>query len=278
MLIATWNVNSIRTRLDQIIDWLDEVNPDLLCLQETKVEDKLFPSNFFNERGYKTSFHGQKSYNGVALISRHEIEDIKIGLDGELLNDREASELSIQARTMSALINGVRVVNVYVPNGSELNSEKYIYKIKWLNCLTRYLEVQSHRNEPLCLLGDFNIAPEDRDIHSPERIKGGLMASPQERETLKQVLGGRLEDIFRIFEQSGNHWSWWDYRNSSWERDRGWRIDQIYLSEELVRNAKNCQIHKKVRGNEKPSDHAPVFVEINWPANDDDESFLDFTS
>ena len=273
MLIATWNVNSIRTRLDQIQDWLIEVNPDLLCLQETKVEDKLFPKEVFEKNGYFISFSGQKAYNGVAFISTNKLEDIRVGFASELLNDQTALNFNSQKRIISCLIDGIRVVNVYVPNGSSLLSEKYIYKIEWLNCLKKYLQSQSERNEPLCVLGDFNIAPEDIDIHNPSKLKGGLMASQEERKTLQNALGERLEDVFRIFEPETGHWSWWDYRSAAWERDKGWRIDQIYLSEELVRNAKSCEIHKKLRGNVQPSDHAPVVVDINWPDYQNDDGF-----
>ena len=268
MLIATWNVNSIRTRLPQVLDWLKTTKPDLLCLQETKVENKLFPSEVFKKNGYYINFSGQKSYNGVAFISKEELQDVRIDLTGELPENSDAILLSDQKRIISALCMGIRVVNVYVPNGSSLSSEKYTYKIKWLNCLKKYLEGPSERFEPLCVLGDFNIAPEDRDIHNPEKLCGGLMASEQERIALKGLLNNKLEDVFRVFEPETGHWSWWDYRTSAWERDRGWRIDQIYLSEDLIRNAKNCQIHKKIRGNVQPSDHAPVIAEISWPTTD----------
>tara|TARA_Y100001968_G_C19401642_1_gene741345 strand:+ start:1073 stop:1909 length:837 start_codon:yes stop_codon:yes gene_type:complete len=278
MLIGTWNVNSIRTRLDQVLDWVEEVNPDLLCLQETKVEDQFFPYEAFESKGLKAIFHGQKSYNGVAFISRHQLEDIRTGLNGELKNNAQALELSKQSRVISALIEGIRVVNVYVPNGSELDSEKYLYKLEWLSCLKKYLETQSKRNEPLCLLGDFNIAPQDIDIHDPEKLKGKLMASKEERTILKNLLGQRLSDVFRVFESASNHWSWWDYRSSAWARDKGWRIDQIYLCETLINNAKSCQIHKNVRGLVKPSDHAPVVVEINWPAIEEEDFLPDFYS
>ena len=276
MLIATWNVNSIRTRLPQVLDWLKETKPDLLCLQETKVEDKLFPKEAFEENGYQLNFSGQKAYNGVAFISQNKLEDVRIDFTGELSKDKSAVLLSEQKRVISALCNGIRVVNLYVPNGSNLNSEKYNYKMEWLNCLKKYLDAQSKRLEPLCILGDFNIAPEDRDIHNPQKLKGGIMASEEEREALKYVLGDRLKDVFRIFEPDSGHWSWWDYRTSAWERNKGWRIDQIYLSEELIKNAKNCKIHKKTRGNLQPSDHAPVITEINWPANDLDEHSEEF--
>ncbi len=276
MKIATWNVNSVRSRLDQIQSWIEVVNPDVICLQETKVDDPLFPQEAFNNRGYQVSFHGQKSYNGVAIASKTRLEDVRFGLQGELPGDTQADKLSEQKRVLSALIDGIRVVNVYVPNGSSLKSEKYNYKLEWLNCLQRYLKAQSHRFEPLCILGDFNIALESRDIHNPERLTGGIMASEPERQALKNALGEDLKDVFRVFEQETNHWSWWDYRSGAWARDSGWRIDHIYLSNELLNQAKSCFIHKETRGEEKPSDHAPVLVDIHWPIEEKDEEITDF--
>lgn len=275
MLIATWNVNSVRTRLDQVKEWLDKTQADLLCLQETKVEDDLFPKHELEKSGYSVYFHGQKAYNGVAMISREKLEDVKIGLIGELGTEKKAHELSQQARVISGLINGIRVINVYVPNGSSLKSEKYLYKIEWLNCLGRYLHEQQKRNEPICLLGDFNIALEARDIHSPERLYGGIMASKIEQDALKELLNGKLKDVFRVFEQETNHWSWWDYRSGAWQRDAGWRIDHIYLSEDLIQQAISCLIHKSVRGNDQPSDHVPVAVELCWPPEEEMDDFLD---
>ncbi len=271
MLISTWNVNSIRTRIEQVEDFLEEVQPDLLCLQETKVEDAHFPKKNFEEKGYQLNFYGQKSYNGVALISKLNQEDVRCGFSGELYNSSLALNLDQQKRIISTLINGIRFINVYVPNGSSLNSEKYNYKLEWLKCLKDYLNFPENRGEPLCILGDFNIALEDKDIHNPERLSGGIMASKEERNALRHVLGERLEDIFRIFEQDTNHWSWWDYRSGAWQRDKGWRIDHIYLSNEILNNAKSCIIHKKVRGNIQPSDHAPVIVDINWPPEENEE-------
>ncbi len=275
MLIATWNVNSIRTRLAQVMDWLEEVKPDVLCLQETKVEDALFPNSEFEQKGYNVCFHGQKSYNGVALISHHPIKDLRVGLVGELPHSLAAKQLSNQARVLSALINEIRIVNLYVPNGSAVGSEKYIYKLEWLNCLKQYINAQALRDEPLCILGDFNIALEDKDIHTPQALSGGIMASEDERSALKSVLGNRLRDAFRIFESDTNHWSWWNYRSGAWNRDKGWRIDHIYLSEELANNSSSCEIHKQVRGNLQPSDHVPVLVDINWPPEDDQDDALE---
>ena len=278
MQIATWNVNSIRTRLDQVQAWLQDAQPDLLCLQETKVDDPLFPHEVFEAQGYQVHFHGQKAYNGVAIVSRQPLEDVRRGFTGELPEDAEALQLGEQKRVISALVNNIRIVNVYVPNGSALKSEKYPYKLEWLSCLNRYLSAQAKRDEPLCLVGDFNIALEARDIHHPERLTGGIMASELEREALLKVLGDRLHDVFRVFEPDANHWSWWDYRSGAWDRDQGWRIDHIYLCDELLSQARSCVIHKHLRGHEKPSDHAPVSVDLNWPPTDDDEEMSELFS
>ena len=278
MQIATWNVNSIRTRLDQVQAWLQDAQPDLLCLQETKVDDPLFPHEVFEAQGYQVHFHGQKAYNGVAIVSRQPLEDVRRGFTGELPEDAEALQLGEQKRVISALVNNIRIVNVYVPNGSALRSEKYPYKLEWLSCLNRYLSAQAKRDEPLCLVGDFNIALEARDIHHPERLTGGIMASELEREALLKVLGDRLHDVFRVFEPDANHWSWWDYRSGAWDRDQGWRIDHIYLCDELLSQARSCVIHKHLRGHEKPSDHAPVSVDLNWPPTDDDEEMSELFS
>ena len=272
MQIATWNVNSVRTRLEQVLAWLETVQPDLLCLQETKVDDLLFPAAAFEAAGWNVQIHGQKSYNGVALLSREPLDDVRFGFLGELPHDADADQLGQQKRVISALLNGVRVVNLYVPNGSSIHSDKYQYKLTWLACLKRYVEAQSERGEPLCMVGDFNIAPENRDIHDPERLSVGIMATSAERGALKAALGDRLADVFRVFEPDAGHWSWWDYRTGAWDRDRGWRIDHIYLCEELMGLARSCIIHKQVRGNSQPSDHAPVSVDIDWPPAEDDDA------
>jgi len=268
VLIVTWNVNSVRTRIKQIETLIDDLRPDLICLQETKVVDSLFPDEALKKKGYTVSYYGQKAYNGVALISRSKLEDIRLGFGDEISNHPDVKLLDQQKRIISALLDGIRIVNVYVPNGSSINSEKYDYKVKWLNCLKKYLDSQSKRDEPLCLLGDFNIALEDKDIHNPEKLSGGIMASVEERKLLQSLLSERLIDIFRVFEQGSSHWSWWDYRSGAWEQDKGWRIDHIYLSNELVNCAKSSTIYKKVRGNIQPSDHAPVLVDISWPSEE----------
>jgi exodeoxyribonuclease-3 len=265
MRIASWNVNSVRTRLDQVIAWLQQEQPDVLCLQETKVADDLFPHKAFEQIGYRCAISGQKAYNGVALISRLPLEDVQVGFSALLPEDQEATELSEQKRVISALVEGVRVLNLYVPNGSGLSSEKYPYKLAWLACLKRYLSVQEEQGDPLCMVGDFNIGLEDRDLPDPQRLTGTIMASEPERSALRQALGDRLSDVFRVFEPGSGHWSWWDYRSGAWDRDLGWRIDHIYLSEELLECATGCVIHKQTRGNQQPSDHAPVLVNLAWP-------------
>jgi exodeoxyribonuclease-3 len=274
--IATWNVNSVRTRLDQVAAWLEAEGPDVLCLQETKVADELFPHAAFEALGYRAVISGQKAYNGVAILSRLPIEDVRVGFAALLPDDPAAEGLGEQKRVISASIEGVRVLNLYVPNGSALTSEKYPYKLEWLACLRRYLEAQDAEGEPLAMVGDFNIALESRDIHDPERLSGGIMASEPERQALLDALGDHLSDVFRVFEPDAGHWSWWDYRTGAWDRDRGWRIDHIYLTKDLLACATGCVIHKRVRGNDQPSDHAPVAVHLAWPpeaADGDDDGW-----
>ncbi|MCX5957621.1 MAG: exodeoxyribonuclease III [Cyanobacteria bacterium] len=271
MRIATWNVNSVRTRLDQLLAWLGTERPEVLCLQETKVADELFPLAPFRALGYEAAISGQKAYNGVAILSRLPIEDVRVGFAALLPDDPEAPGLGEQKRLISAQIAGLRVLNLYVPNGSSLRSEKYAYKLEWLACLKRYLDAQETQGEPLVMVGDFNIALEARDIHDPARLNGGIMASEPERQALQAALGERLEDGFRLFEPESGHWSWWDYRTAGWETGRGWRIDHIYLDSELRDHALGCTIDAPMRGNPQPSDHAPVIINLAWPPEDEGE-------
>jgi len=271
MRIATWNVNSVRTRLEQVLAWLGTERPEVLCLQETKVADELFPLAPFRALGYEAAISGQKAYNGVAILSRLPIEDVRVGFAALLPDDPEAPGLGEQKRVISAQIAGLRVLNLYVPNGSSLRSEKYAYKLEWLACLKRYLDAQETQGEPLVMVGDFNIALEARDIHDPARLNGGIMASEPERQALQAALGERLEDGFRLFEPESGHWSWWDYRTAGWETGRGWRIDHIYLDAELRDHALGCTIDAPMRGNPQPSDHAPVIINLAWPPEDEGE-------
>tara|TARA_B100001248_G_scaffold172097_1_gene130416 strand:- start:753 stop:1598 length:846 start_codon:yes stop_codon:yes gene_type:complete len=273
LLIATWNVNSVRTRLTQIIDWINHVNPDILCLQETKVVDENFPVEPFEKLGYSVEVFGQKSYNGVAIVSKKKADNVKKGFYGCKDSNQDIKTFLDQKRLISADIYGIKIINVYVPNGSSLESEKFEYKIKWLNCLASFLDEQVKRGELICLVGDFNIAPANIDIHDPEKYEGKLMASEIERNALNNVLKGRLIDTFRIFEKNTGYWSWWDYRNNSYELNKGWRIDHIYISKELSSKLKSCVIDSLPRANLRPSDHAPVMINLNL--NDTNEDFFE---
>ena len=280
MLIATWNVNSVRTRLSQIINWINQVNPDVLCLQETKVIDNDFPIKPFEDLGYSVHVYGQKSYNGVAIISKLSTLDIIKGFSNKSVENKNIKELRDQKRLISANINGIKIINVYVPNGSNLNSDKFEYKIEWLHCLASFLEEEERKGDLICLLGDFNIAPSNQDIHDPQKYEGGIMASNIERNALKNVLKGRFIDSFRIFEKDSGYWSWWDYRNNAYEYNKGWRIDHIYLSVALSSKVKSCVIDRNPRENIQPSDHAPVMVDIdldnlNDDYYEDEEDFLE---
>ncbi len=273
MLIATWNVNSVRTRLSQITNWINDINPDIICLQETKVIDDSFPMTPFEELGYEVIKYGQKSYNGVAIISKLKIENVKKGFTDEYKEKKISEEFHEQKRLISADINGLKIINVYVPNGSSINSEKFDYKIKWLNHLSSFLDEQVKDDDLVCLVGDFNIAPSEIDIHAPQKYEGGIMASKMEREALKNVLKGRFIDSFRIFEKNTGHWSWWDYRNNAYELNKGWRIDHIYISKNLSSKLKSCVIDRNLRENLQPSDHAPVL--INLEIDNQNEDYLD---
>jgi len=263
LLIATWNVNSIRTRLSQILDWINKYNPDILCLQETKVMDDSFPVEPFEKLGYSVEVYGQKSYNGVAIISKIKPENVKKGFYGCNDSNQNIEIFLDQKRLISADIDGIKIINVYVPNGSSLESSKFAYKINWLNCLSSFLDEQEKKGELICLMGDFNVAPSNLDIHDPIKYEGGIMASQIERNALKNVLKGRLIDSFRIFEKNTGHWSWWDYRNNAYELNKGWRIDHIYISKELTSKLKSCVIDSSPRANLRPSDHAPVIIDLN---------------
>ena len=242
---------------------MNQVNPDILCLQETKVMDDSFPIEAFEKLGYSVEVYGQKSYNGVAIISKIKAENVKKGFYDFTTSDQNIGIFLEQKRLISADISGIKIINVYVPNGSSLGSEKFVYKINWLNCLASFLDELEKKGDLICLMGDFNIAPSELDIHDPNKYEGGIMASEIERNALDNVLKERLIDSFRIFEKSDGHWSWWDYRNNAYELNKGWRIDHIYISEELSSKLKSCVIDSSPRGNLRPSDHAPVMIDLS---------------
>ena len=242
--------------------------------------DDSFPVEAFEKIGYSVEIYGQKSYNGVATISKIKADNVKKGFYGCKDYDQNIETFIDQKRLITTEINGIKIINVYVPNGSSIDSDKYEYKINWLNCLASFLDEQEKKGELICLLGDFNIAPSNLDIHDPKKYEGGIMASAIERNALNKVLKGRLIDSFRIFEKNTGHWSWWDYRNKAYELNKGWRIDHIYISKELSSKLKSSVIDSLPRGNLQPSDHAPVMIElnlndINSDIFEDDDNFFE---
>ncbi|MFZ5483946.1 MAG: exodeoxyribonuclease III [Pseudomonadota bacterium] len=253
MKIATWNVNSLKVRLPHLLDWLASEQPDVVCLQETKTVDEAFPVTDLAAAGYQALFSGQKTYNGVAILARTPLSDPVAGIPG--FSDE-------QKRVLAATVDGVRVICLYIPNGQSVDSDKYPYKLAWLEALQAWLTDERARHGRLALLGDFNIAPEDRDVHDPAAWAGQVLCSEPERAQFQRLLGHGLKDAFRLFEQDDKSFSWWDYRQGGFRRNLGLRIDHILLSEELAARCKNCRIDKTPRAWERPSDHAPVIAEI----------------
>lgn len=253
MKIATWNVNSLAVRLPQVLDWLQAQQPDVLALQETKLTDDKFPKEAIAAAGYQTVFFGQPTYNGVALLSRHPLEAVQCGIPG--LDDA-------QARVIAATVDGVRVIDCYFPNGQAPDSDKFAYKMQWLDALQAWVIAELQRSPRLVLLGDFNIAPEDRDVYDPVAWAGQIHCTPEERAHFRQLLDLGLIDAFRAFEQPPKSWSWWDYRNLAFRKNQGLRIDHILVSAALRPALQSCSIDKTPRKNERPSDHAPVIAEL----------------
>ena len=253
MRFATWNVNSLKVRLPQVLDWLAANPVDVLCLQETKLQDSDFPQAELQTAGYHSICSGQKTYNGVAILSRAPAGEVQFGLPGF------ADE---QKRVIAATFDGVRAVCVYVPNGQSVDSDKYQYKLDWLAALRDWLQDELTRNPQLVLLGDYNIAPEDRDVYDPEAWRGNVLVSEPEREQFRHLLQLGLRDSFRLFEQPDKTYSWWDYRMMAFRRNNGLRIDHILLSETLALQCKSCVIDRAPRKLERPSDHTPVVVEL----------------
>ncbi|NET03392.1 MAG: exodeoxyribonuclease III [Symploca sp. SIO2B6] len=263
MKIATWNVNSIRTRQAQVVDWLQDNQVDVLCLQETKVIDADFPRSPFAELGYHLYISGQKSYNGVAILTREVAQEVSIGFSSVLAAE-EVGDLDEQKRVIAVVVEDIRIINLYVPNGSSVGSDKYDYKLTWLKLLRQYIcSLLEQQPSGLCVCGDFNIALEDRDIYNPKDKDNHIMASVVERQALQDILAVGLADAFRKFTSEEGHFSWWDYRTRAFQGNRGWRIDHIYLTPELYELSTGCRIDVSPRKLTKPSDHAPVIVELS---------------
>jgi len=253
MKIATWNVNSLNVRLPHVLEWLSAASPDVLVLQEIKQVSEAFDAQAFRELGFDAVASGQKTYNGVAIVSRTPLSDIVTDFPG--FDDP-------QRRVLAATIDGVRVINLYVPNGSSVGSDKYDYKLGWLTALHGFLEQELQTHEKLVVLGDFNIAPDDRDVHDPEKWGDDILCSPAERAALQSILDLGLSDVFRRFEQPDKTFSWWDYRAAGFRRNAGLRIDLILASDALASHCSASYVDREPRTWERPSDHAPVVADF----------------
>ena len=292
MKLATWNVNSLKVRLPHVLDWLAANPIDVLCLQETKQQDSDFPQAELQAAGYHSVFSGQKTYNGVAILSRAPASDVQMGIPNfedeqkrviaatfhsdpiakvKQGGDEQTTQtvqlarpvVSEEANAVSPMQSDrIRVVCVYVPNGQAVDSDKYYYKLGWLNALCNWLKEELTRYPKLVVLGDYNIAPEDRDVHDPVLWQGNVLVSEAERIHFQNLIKLGLHDSFRLFEQAEKSFTWWDYRMMAFRRNHGVRIDHILISEPLVAQCKSCVIDKTPRKLERPSDHTPVVVEL----------------
>jgi len=254
MKLATWNVNSLNVRLPHVMNWLAENPTDVLCLQETKLTDDKFPASIIEAAGYHVVYSGQKTYNGVAIISKQPISDVV--KNNPLFDDP-------QQRILAATIDGVRVVCAYVPNGQSVGSEKYDYKLAWLTAFHDWIKQEAAVHPQLAVVGDYNIAPEDRDVHDPAAWEGLVHVSEKERAALTRLLDIGLTDSYRMFEQPEKSFSWWDYRGLGFRLNKGLRIDHILLSPALVARCSACVIDRAPRKLEQPSDHAPVIATLD---------------
>jgi exodeoxyribonuclease-3 len=255
MKIASWNVNSLNVRLPHLLRWLDEAKPDVVALQETKLEDAKFPEDALLEHGYRSVFCGQKTYNGVAIASR-------LPFAGECVTAIPGFD-DPQKRVLAATVGGVRIVDLYVVNGEAVGSEKFEYKLRWLAAVREWLRAELAAHPNMVVLGDFNIAPDDRDVHDPKRWREKILCSTPEREALRSLLDLGLHDGFRLFHEDGSHYSWWDYRLAAFQRGWGLRIDLALVSDALKPRCTGAGIDMEPRGWERPSDHAPVWVEVD---------------
>jgi exodeoxyribonuclease-3 len=251
--IATWNVNSLRVRLPHLLGWLAAQSPDVVCLQETKCEDATFPAAELQAAGYCSVHHGQKTYNGVAILTRSEAGGVCRGIP-EFADP--------QSRVIAVEYHGARIVCVYVPNGQSVGSDKYEYKLGWYRALAAWLAAELAAHPRLAVMGDFNVAPEDRDVHDPAAWAGQVLFSEPERAALRSLTQLGLVDAFRLFEQPEKSFSWWDYRMGAFRRNLGLRIDHVLLSPALAAACRSCAIDLEPRRLERPSDHAPVVCEI----------------
>ncbi|MGI8669079.1 MAG: exodeoxyribonuclease III [Aridibacter sp.] len=255
MKIATWNVNSIAVRLEQVLDWLEKTQNDVLCLQETKSVDEKFPFEAIENAGYAVAFMGEKSYNGVAILSRHEIENVQKNFHDD--------ELTSPKRLIAATIKNTRIVNTYIPNGTELWTDKFTFKLDWLQKLRRMFDETCDQSGDVLLCGDFNVAPDERDVWSVEKWEGKLHFSKPERAAMHHVKQWGFVDVFRQMNGDAREFSWWNYREGAFPKNQGLRIDHIWTSASLAAKCVGCWIDKEPRSSERPSDHTPVVAEFN---------------
>ena len=254
MKIATWNVNSIRAREDVVLDWLEANEPDVLCVQETKVTDQEFPEDGFADLHYEMAYFGQRTYNGVAIFGLEDLKDVVRGLPGD--------GPDAEKRLIAATVDGVRVINVYVPNGQQLGSEKYKYKLAWLDKLQTFVAQELKKHDQLVLCGDFNIAPTDDDVWDLAAMESGLFISDAERAKLKALLDCGLQDSLKQVSPAKRQFTWWDYRGNGYAKNMGMRIDHLLVTPKVIERAQAVKIHKRVRGGPSPSDHVPVVLEL----------------
>jgi exodeoxyribonuclease-3 len=254
MNIVTWNVNSVRARLERVVDWLEQNNPDVLCLQEIKCLDEQFPRQVFEDQGYRVATFGQKTYNGVAILAREPIEDVVCGLPGE------APEA--QKRVIGAQVGDVLLLNLYVVNGEAVGSEKYAYKLDWMARTAKFVRERYDMSEKVVLCGDFNVTYDDRDVWDPALWKDKILCSQPERDALKRIQEPGLVDAFRHFHEEAGHYTWWDFRTRGFQRGQGLRIDHFLMSAPALAACSDVRIDTAARGGEKPSDHAPVIATL----------------
>lgn len=254
MKLVSWNINSVRARLGQLLSWIEQHTPDVVCLQETKVVDHDFPRLEIESMGYKVEAHGQKSYNGVAILARHDLEEPRRGFTG---GD------DTQKRAISATVNGIRIINLYVPNGKSVGSEHYTRKLEWLDRFAAYLDAEHRPGDPIVICGDLNIAPQDRDTYDPELWRGRILCSEPERERFRSLLDWGLADALRIRTNDEGIYTWWDYRMGGFRRNRGLRIDHFLVTAPVADRLADVIVDREARAGEKPSDHAPLVMTLD---------------
>jgi len=253
MKISTWNVNSVRARIENIKKYIKDSSPDIILLQEIKTEEKNYPFDDFKKLGYESYVNGQKSYNGVSIISKKKLKNINISLPGDTI--KQSRLISTEIKIKNKIID---LINIYVPNGNPVDTEKYYYKINWLNLLIKFLKKKKEKKNQIIITGDFNILPEDIDVHAPEKYVNDALFRIEIRKKYREIINLGLIDVFRHFNKKEGNYTFWDYTQGSWQKDNGLRIDHMLISNSLIELVKKIEIKKKIRSQDKPSDHVPL--------------------